>query len=241
MNPLPSSFPPESLASPLSPIALRREVVARLTKCLFQGELPAGSQLVVRKLAENLGVSATPVHARLVELESIGLVQFIHNRGAIAKPFGRLHLREIYHLRRILEVEAARCACGRIPPTALENLHDAIQQLVETRETENAEWSRRALALDYRLHDLIAEHCGDSRLASEIHRYHALMQTIREIVGNRRRTQQHALEEHGKIVDALLAQDAEGAAAAMARHIDSTAESVVAVMFPEAENREKCP
>ena len=50
-----------------------------------------------------MGISATPIREALVELESIGVVQFVHNRGTIVKPFGPQQLREIYHLRRVLE------------------------------------------------------------------------------------------------------------------------------------------
>jgi DNA-binding GntR family transcriptional regulator len=212
--------------------ALRHDVVVQLLEHIFQGVLPTGTQLVIRKLAVQMGISATPIREALVELESIGVVQFAHNRGAIVKPFGPQQLREIYHLRRILESEAARCACGHIPPQDLQDLKRNMRKLLEAKGEESAAWSEQAMALDRRLHQLIVFHCGDTRLADEVGRYNSLVQTIREIVGNRRHVQQCALEEHLPIIDALLVLDAEGAAAAMERHINNTAESVVTVMFP---------
>jgi DNA-binding GntR family transcriptional regulator len=217
---------------PVTRNALRHDVVVKLLDYIFQGVLPTGTQLVIRKLAVQMGVSATPIREALVELESIGVVQFVHNRGAIVKPFDSQQIREIYHLRRILESEAARCACGRIDPKDLQELKLNMRKLLEASGEENAAWSEQAMAMDRHLHQMIASHCGDTRLADEINRYNSLVQTIREIVGNRRRLQQFALEEHLPIIDALLVLDAEGAAAAMARHINHTVESVVAVMFP---------
>ncbi|MBN2579630.1 MAG: GntR family transcriptional regulator [Pirellulales bacterium] len=205
--------------------------MTQILEHIFQGVLPAGTQLVVRKLAAQMGVSATPIREALVELESIGVVQFAHNRGAVVKPFGSQQLREIYHLRRILESEAARCACGRIDPKDLQDLKRNMWKLLEAPGEENAAWSEQAMALDRRLHQLIASHCGDTRLADEISRYDSLVQTIREIVGNQRRLQQSGLKEHLPIIDALLVLDAEEAAVAMTRHINHTLESVVAVMF----------
>jgi len=217
---------------PLARNALRRDVVVRIMTSIFQGETIAGTRLVIRKLAMQLGISATPIREALVELEAIGVVQFIHNRGAVVKPFGRQHLREIYHLRRILEAEATRCACGHIPAGSLQELKRDMRQLLNAEQKETAKWSDQVMALDRRLHELVAEHCGNTRLADEIHRYNELMQTIREIAGNQRQTQQRALEEHLPIVDSLLLMDAEKAAAAMSQHIDSTAESIVKIMFP---------
>jgi len=211
--------------------ALRHDVVSRLVASIFRGEYPAGTRLIIRQLAEQFGISATPIREALVELEAIGMVQFAHNRGAIVRPFGRQQLQEIYHLRRILEVEATRCACGRIPREDLASLRHDVKQLLDAHGDESPQWSQGAMATDQKLHKLIAVHCGEARLADEINRYNTLMQTIREIVANRRQAQQRALSDHLLILDALLAIDAEKAAAAMGRHIDSTLRAAETVMF----------
>lgn len=217
---------------PLTSNALRHDVVVRLLASIFQGTLPAGARLIIRKMAEQMGVSATPIREALVELEGIGLVQFSHNRGTVIKPFGPQQLRDIYHLRRVLESEAARCACGRIPRDDLKSLRRETRQLPND-DTETPEWSRKAMATDRKLHDLTAGYCGNARLADEINRYNTLIQTIREIMGNRCHVQQMALKEHMPIINALLAGDPERAAAAMVRHVNSTFKSVKTVMFQQ--------
>jgi DNA-binding GntR family transcriptional regulator len=225
---------PKSQIAELGPLprnALRHDVVVRLMASIFQGTLPADTRLIIRKMAEQMGVSATPIREALVELESLGIVQFSHHRGAVVKPFGRQELRDIYHVRRILDAEAARCACGRIPHEELQTLRDEMCQLLGAVGGESPEWSRKAMATDQRFHELITTYCNNPRLSDEVKRYNSLMQTMREIVGNRRRAQQRALEEHMPIVDAILAGDADEAAAAMARHVDGAMESVETVMF----------
>jgi len=210
--------------------ALRHDVVKRLLGAIFQGELPVGTRLVVQKLAHRFDVSSTPVREALLELEVVGLIQFVHNRGAVVKAFGREQLREIFHLRRILEAEAACCACGRLGRAPLERLNDRMLQL---KHGDGEDWSERAMATDRRLHELIAAACGNVRLADEISRYDTLVQTVREIVGNRRNVLELALDDHLAIIDALLIGHAEAAARAMARHINRTARAVEAIMFSE--------
>jgi DNA-binding GntR family transcriptional regulator len=211
--------------------ALRHQIMQQLLRAIFQRHLPAGTRLTVLKLAARFGTSSTPVREALVELAGIGVVDFIHNRGAVVAPFGPKELQEIYQIRRVLEAEAARSACGKIPLPQLENLQKELKELLEHRKT--AQWAQRGMALDRRLHELIASSCGSQRLAKEIRRYDILVQTIREIIGPMPAVQQKALEEHLRIIDALIAGEAEKAAQAMADHIQSAAQVCQEAMFAE--------
>lgn len=203
----------------------------RLLRAIFQRHLPSGTRLTVLKLASRFGTSSTPVREALVELAGIGVVDFIHNRGAVVAPFGPKELREIYQIRRVLEAEAARSACGHIPLPKLQALGKEIRELLEHRKTAN--WAQRGMAVDRQLHELIAECCGSLRLAKEIRRYEILVQTIREIIGPMPAVQQKALEEHLRIIDALIAGDPDKAAQAMADHIQSAAEVCEEAMFSQ--------
>jgi len=64
-----------------------------------------------------------------VELEAVGLIELCHNRGAVVKPFGPEQLRDFFHVRRILETEAARSACGRIQADSLAGLRREMEGL----------------------------------------------------------------------------------------------------------------
>ena len=208
---------------------LRHVVMREVLKDIFQGRLPAGTRLMVMKLATRFGTSSTPCREALVELEAVGVVEFIHNRGAEVVPFGPCELREIYQLRRILETEATRCACGRIP---LETLAAFRRELEELRDAPyDEQWSRREIQADQRLHAMIAAQCGSPRLAKEIRRYDILVQTIREIIGHNYEAERQALEGHLAILDAMLAGDADVTASAMARHVEDSAEEAERAMF----------
>jgi len=207
---------------------LRDNVTRQLMAAIFNGTVRSGDRMGAQKLAEDFGVSSTPVREALVELASVGLIEILPNRGAVCLPFGVRELREIYHLRRVFEVEATRLACGNLSAQDLREMRD---ELLHLSGVDTQDWSSRAIQLDTRLHGQIAKACDSVRLRYEIDRYQNLMQSIREVLGDQNHVQHRAVEEHLEIIDALLREDAEAACKAMARHLDQTALAVEQAFF----------
>lgn len=230
---------PRDAISPLpSPTSLRATVARHLMHSIFTRRLTSGDRLVVSKLASQMGVSATPVREALVELHSIGLVELLPNRGGVCLPFGARQLREVYHMRRVLEVEAVRLACGHIPKKRLLALAEEFQSL--SRETDlSPEWSVRAIEQDMALHNLIADHCGNGRIRHELERQTDMMRVIREVAGNQQDIQVQALDAHLQIITSLIDGDPEAAARAMGRHIDHTAVTVEPLIFGTDDSAEE--
>lgn len=209
--------------------ALRPKVVKALLTAVVKRDFRAGDWLNAQKLAKGLGVSATPVREALVEMAAIGMVEMLHNRGTVVREFGPAQMRNIYHVRRTLEAEATRCACGRMSAETLKAFKAEMTALLEGQTDPG--WSDRAMKSDRGLHLLIASHCDNQRLAEEISRYDALIQCIRDVVGNQSSAQMRALREHLNIINPLLKGRADAAASAMGRHIQSTADAVETALF----------
>lgn len=220
----------QSIFESLQRGGLRQDMVGQLLTAIFQGRFHANNRLIVQKLAAEFGVSATPVREALVELAGIGLVDLLPNRGAVVRPFGEKQLREIYQVRRVLEVEATREACGQIPPEMLSGLQAEMNELAAAKQ--GPKWVKQAMAADRSLHRLIALHCGSRRLQDEIAKYNVLVQTAREIVRNENHAIERAIHEHIAILNALAAVEPEQAGTAVSIHIKHTADMVVEAMFP---------
>lgn len=216
----------------------RHSVVAEVVGDLFKGDFQAGQRLRVEFLARRYGVSVTPIREALVELSGLGLVELKPNRGAVVRPFGPRQVLDICHLRRVLECEATRNACGRIAPFELAALEDELQKLIDA--TRSRQWSAETKRLDSTLHELIAERCGNERLAYEIRRYSVLYRSLRD-ARHRRRTaranysQMEENSEHLRVVQALAAGDAERASDAMADHIAKAATALQHDLFAQKE------
>jgi DNA-binding GntR family transcriptional regulator len=216
----------------------RQQVTARILSGVFQGRFRSGQRLVVANLTRMYGVSPTPVRESFVELASLGIVELLPNRGAVVLPFGRDEVRDIVQMRRVLEVEAARCAVGRIAGDELGALERALSHLRDKLSTPGAgpAWVHEARATDTRLHGLIATSCGSRRLRAEINRYATLWRTLRDVTQRLdvASSLAHAIEmlaEHEEIVAVLGASDPDATARVMDRHIRSAGRILEIVLF----------
>ncbi len=206
----------------------RQTIVQSLLADVFQGRLRAGTHLVTQELATRFGVSHTPIREALITLAGIGIIDLLPNRGAVVRRVTPHEVREVCQVRRVLECEATRRACGRINLAELHALAAELKRLKSARPNATR-FIEEARALDSRLHDLIAESCGNAFLAQELARLKALFRGFRDVswAHDEARNDYHRLaeeaHEHLAIVEALLAGDAKAAARAMARHIRSGA------------------
>ncbi len=208
----------------------RQAIVQELLSDVFHGQLRAGQRLTTQQLATRFGVSHTPIREALIALAGVGIIDLLPNRGAVVRRVVARDVGEVCQVRRILECEATRRmpVWSRIGLAELHALADDIRKLMTVVEPSPA-FIREARVLDSRLHDRIADSCGNAFLKNEISRLKVLFRAFRDVAWEQdgARNDGHRLaeeaHEHLAIVEALLAGDGRTAARAMARHIRSGA------------------
>lgn len=207
----------------------RQMVVEQILSDIFRGQLAAGERLVIQKLAGCFGCSQSPIREALVTLEGIGIVDIEPNRGAVVRRVTATDVKEICQVRRALECTAVRSACGRMSLLELNDLAKEFRTGAECSSDSKLRRSaiRHAQELDTRLHDLIAESCGNRFLQNELGRMNLLFRSFRDVAWDQRALDEdlprfaEECREHLKIVDALLSSDARAASKAMSFHIRS--------------------
>ncbi len=209
----------------------RLDLVRRLLREMFEGRWTGGDRLVETELAARFGVSRTPVREALSELAAVGLIEMRPNCGAVMRPFGPSQIEELYEVRGVLESHATQQACDRVDPREITHLLATCEALLADK-ARDAEWSRRAWAVDRALHELLAAGSGNRRLAEEIARYGRFAQVIREVVGNRSHAQEEAVRQHLDILRAVAARQPQTAAEAMRRHLQAAALAALDVLAP---------
>ncbi|GAA1689856.1 FCD domain-containing protein [Microcella alkalica] len=230
--PTPEGLALEAFSRPVRGGNAFEETLARLLQLIRLGVVPPGEALAPeRELAARLEVSRDTVREAIRALAEAGYVE--SRRGRYGGTFVREPLphpeegpgervsadevRDALLVRAVLEVGAARAAAST-PLTAAQR-DDLATRMREVAAADGAEYRR----LDSRLHLTLAELAGSptlvSLMADNRMRVNVLLDRIPLLPPNIA----HSNEQHERIVWAVLSGDADGAAAAMAEHLEGTA------------------
>lgn len=109
---------------------LTDQVYAALHEAIMSGELPAGSRLRIRDIAERVGTSVMPVREAIRRLEEAGLAEREPHKGAVVKALTLEELVHVYDVRRLLEGEAARLGAERITDGGCERMQAEYEAMV---------------------------------------------------------------------------------------------------------------
>lgn len=96
-----------------------------IREAIVDGRVSPGHRLKEEELAQQLGISRTPVREALLLLQAEGLVEAVPNRGSAVRAYGRRELEELYELRALLEGHAASRAAAHRGDGHLEELRQS--------------------------------------------------------------------------------------------------------------------
>ncbi|MGQ0709744.1 MAG: GntR family transcriptional regulator [Rhodoferax sp.] len=201
----------------LSPRALYEEVAELLRQRIFKRELEPGSWIDELKIAEELGISRTPLREALKVLAAEGLVTMKVRRGAYVTEVSREDLANVYHLLAVLESDAAAVAATRASEAQMAELQALHQQLEDAAATA-APHPDEFFALNERFHMRLMEIANnrwrdqivaDLRKVMKLNRLNSLLKTGRI---------DESLAEHRALMQALQARDAALTAQRMREH-----------------------
>jgi DNA-binding GntR family transcriptional regulator len=200
----------------LTPRALYQEVAELLRQRIFSRGLTPGSWIDELKLAEEYGISRTPLREALKVLATEGLVTMKLRRGAYVTEVSERDLTDVYHLLALLESDAASVVATQASDAQLkdlQSLHRELEKAVGNREKFfqiNERFHMRLLEIaDNRWRDQMV---ADLRKVMKLNRHNSLLKNGRI---------QESLAEHQAIMLALLARDASASAQAMQTHFNN--------------------
>jgi GntR family transcriptional regulator, rspAB operon transcriptional repressor len=193
-------------------------VYEELKSAIVDLRLAPGDPLREATLADQLGVSKTPIREALTRLEQEGLVETTSFKGAVVTGYSRQDLLEIYELRELLENAAAR--------TAAESMADADRDRLdricrESRKLKKNHDAAGLAALISAFDDVLFEQVRNSRIRALIENLRAHLTRIGHLTAEIPGRIEASVDEHEKIVQAIAARDPEQAERQMREHIRS--------------------
>ena len=201
----------------LAPRALYEEVAELLRQRIFKRELEPGSWIDELKIAEEHGISRTPLREALKVLAAEGLVTMKVRRGAYVTEVSAQDLSDVYHLLSLLESDAAGVVATRATEAQLAELR-ALHAELEAAAQPGLSNTDAFFAVNERFHMRLLEIANnrwrdqmvaDLRKVMKLNRHNSLLKTGR---------MQESLQEHRAVMAALSARDAVATVARMREH-----------------------
>lgn len=183
-------------------VAMADQAYTQLKREIVQAKLRPGAMLSDSELADQYGMSRTPVREAINTLRREGLVIVRPKRGTFVKPIDFSEIQDLYALRKMVEPEAAVLASERVSAGELE-------ELVELSALSMDDTADKALLNERnaQLHVRIAEVAGIPLLTNAVRSIHEEIErclNLRKEIGRPEKA-----VNHGRLVDAIAGRDAE--------------------------------
>ncbi len=147
---------------------LREEVYESLKKSILYGKLKAGQRLVEEQIANQVGISRTPVREAFYKLERDDLVRRLPKGGFAVREFTREDVEEIFGIRSALESYAAYLATLHITPDKLSTLEKKVDESESALKKGDHE---KLIQLHTEFHDLLYKACKSKKLIELINNF----------------------------------------------------------------------
>lgn len=202
-------------------MTLADDAARRIWEWFRDGTLERGRLYSVPAMADELGMSRSPVREGLLKLSDAGLVEFVRNRGFRARVPRGHDIAEIFALRLALEPAAARQVALRAPkvPGLAESLSNDVRRLYELAEAGD---TARFMAVDQQLHTAVLRATGNERLVGVVEDLRQSTALLGASTMGRTRTLAEIAAEHEPIVVAIERGEGARAAMTMRRHLVAT-------------------
>lgn len=187
-----------------------------IEELIAMGKLSPGQHLDETSLAEEFGVSRTPIREALIQLASMGIVEMRPRRGAIVAEIGPQKLIEMFEVMAEFEAMCGRLAARRMTPAEHVDLMAAHLACKAARDESDPD---AYFYLNEAFHDHIYAGSHNSFLAEQARALHRRLRPYRRLQLRVRDRLKNSFDEHEAAVNAIVAGDEEKTMEVLRQHI----------------------
>lgn len=205
-------------------LPLRDEVFNTLRERILKGALKPGERLMEIHLANQLGVSRTPIREAIRMLELEGLVKMVPRKGAQVAKISREDLQDVLEVRKALDTLAVKLACERITEDEITKLKMAEEEFERVLKVGDTTQIAEA---DVAFHDVIQVASKNKRLKSMISNLAERIYRYRfEYIKQQSDGGKTLVMEHREIIRCIEEKEVDEAIKAIELHIDNQESSI---------------
>lgn len=208
---------------------LREMVFESLREAIIQGRLRPGERLMEIQLAEEMGVSRTPVREAIRKLELEGFVVMVPRKGAYVAGISVKDIVDIFEVRAALEGLAAGLAAERITDEEMDQLERSIHKINVSGEED----LKAIVEGDTSFHALVYKASRNQRLVQIIINLQEQINRFRVTSLSQPGRSKIALDEHTKIVEAISDRNVELSQQLATEHIENAEQSLLNALREE--------
>ena len=194
-------------------------IFEKVREDVLNGVYKSGEKIIEAKVADEMGVSRTPVREALKQLELDGLVENIPNRGVIVKGVTPEDIDDIYTMRLAIEGIAARWSIDRMTESSLKELIEIYELMEFYTQKNNID---KIFEFTTLFHEVIYKSACSRYLEHVLTDFQQFIKTTRKQSLATEGRMAEALQEHRRIMEAFVNRDAETAVDALVKHIDKS-------------------
>ena len=212
---------------------LSKKVYRILKKEIIKGSFKPGFKMLEAKIAEQMGISRTPVREALRELAAEGFVILNPNQGVIVRSVSPDSIREILQIRSVLDGLAARLAAYVVTEKEIKELENYnIKMEILANQNDALNYGEEDIAF----HGFIASICKNKQLINL--RKNISAQSLRYRISSLRIPGRlhKSLKEHWKIIEAIKEKDPGRADRMGRKHIENALKNILANVVGEKIN-----
>jgi DNA-binding GntR family transcriptional regulator len=214
---------------------LRELVLDAIRSAIINGTLQPRERLMEIQMAEELGVSRTPIREALRKLELEGFIVMVPRKGAYVSDLSFKDIADVFEIRAALEGLAAGLAAERITDDELETME---RLLVGKQEAITAGDIDKLVEVDTSFHELLYRASRNVRLATIISNLREQIQRFRLTSLSFPGRNKESLLEHKQIVEAIQSRDTQLARQLAQEHIENAENVLIECMKIEASKKE---
>ena len=222
---MPTSFRP--LRTLEAPPSLKDMAFQEIKDAILANRLQPGGVYTDKGLAEDLGISKTPVREALVDLTARGFFNCLHRKGFQLKVLTEEDIRNLFDFRNILELAILRRITPTLSDEAIQNLEKIRRQEEEIAQTGDR---IRFVKIDRELHLYLVSLTNNPYLISSLENLRDLIDWTGYKMLSRPERPVEAMREHKNIIEMLAIRDVEGAVGKMEEHIRITERLVISAI-----------
>lgn len=203
---------------------LREIVCENLRDAIKKGILEPGERLMEVQIADELGISRTPVREAIRKLEQEGYVIMMPRRGTYVADVSVSDIKEIFEIRSALESLATGLAARRIEQDEIEKLQTLLNEIEEYIAQGDID---KIVETDIKFHELLYQVSRNERLAAIIYNLKEQLSRFRTLSMSYPGRLQETFEEHSEMVEAIADGDVSAARDAAEHHMERAEETLL--------------